>query len=198
MKEYYFPALSGNVDANGKPIIFRTIVINGYGSAPVRVITGAIDRFCTNGIITGNYNHELRRHTSSKNIDVKHFMSIVRASIENFGGLIRQFNEWQEVKVNEETFQDFLHKLEVSPRLTECLVDRFKMEDGPTRGWNLWGAYSTLTYYATHIDEDAGFGKRDTGYDNDAATLLSREEKMVRWMSSKIAGEVFGKKLETV
>ncbi len=192
MKEYIFPNLAGNVDKTDKPIVFRTIVINGYGGSAVKVITGAIDFYCTNGIVRGSFEREFKRHTSAKNLDVKTFTTAVAKSVQEYGGLIRKFKEWQDIPVNEETAKEFIDRLNLSEKLSESLLERYTLVDGPDRGDNLWGLYSTLTYYASHVGAEEGFGVRNTGADNSEAIRIDREQRVAKWMTSQAAKDIFG------
>jgi hypothetical protein len=48
----------------GSSIAFRAIFVNGYGGTSFGCKVGAINFFCTNGMITGEHDAVYRRHTS--------------------------------------------------------------------------------------------------------------------------------------
>lgn len=195
MKEYVFRNIGLTVDKPDKPILFRTIVINGYGGSSVKVITGAIDSYCSNGIVRGSFEKEFKRHTSAQNVDVKQFTNAVQKSIVEYASFMAKLNTWKDIEVPEETAMEFLQKLVMSDKLREGLMERFTLVDAPDRGQNLWGLYSSLTYYASHIGGDE-FKIRDTGTDNKAAIRIHREQQVAKWMNSLAAHETFGTRLD--
>jgi hypothetical protein len=61
--------MSGSMQADtslaGSDVAFRAIFHNGYGGTSLGcIIGGAINAFCTNGMILGDYDVVYRRHTS--------------------------------------------------------------------------------------------------------------------------------------
>jgi len=86
---------------------------------------------------------------------------------------------------------ELVNNNKMAQRLSEQLLERYKQVDSLERGENLYGLYSTLTYWASHNDEQWGFGIRDTGNDHEFSTQLDRGHKVRTWITSAEAKKLF-------
>jgi hypothetical protein len=65
IRDYIFPSIAAPIESRKSDIAFRAIVINGYdGTSSFKFYHGAIDFFCSNGMVTGSYDMIVKRHTS--------------------------------------------------------------------------------------------------------------------------------------
>jgi hypothetical protein len=65
LREYVFPRLRCVLRRGAKSVIgFRLIVQNGYGGSALRLHAGAIEFYCMNGMIIGDYQSAYNKHTS--------------------------------------------------------------------------------------------------------------------------------------
>lgn len=168
-REYIFPDICFASPERDK-IAFRVIVQNGFGTGAIKLLAGAIDFFCTNGLIIGEYTSTYAKHT--KGLSISKFEEAVRGSVQMFWknrelleGLAgrrvlsaQRVQKWMEDKFGE--------------RLGAKLYRQYLIE-AKTRGATLWAVYSALTYYSSHADGD--FTLRNTGNDHAAATMVKRE-----------------------
>lgn len=53
----------------GREVAWRIILLNGHGRSAIRIFTGAIDTFCTNGSITGDFEAIYAKHSSGLTIN---------------------------------------------------------------------------------------------------------------------------------
>lgn len=171
LREYQFPNV--RCDSPGvSDIAFRTIVKNGFGGSSIALYTGAIDFFCTNGMISGKYDCMYARHT--KGLRLTDITQRVRRSIKAFYENNATWWRWYGNSITIEEAKVFLLD-RYSERLAEKLLRQYRIETH-SHGENMWALYSAMTYYATHDEGD--FATRNTGVDHSATTLLKREEQV--------------------
>jgi hypothetical protein len=178
-----FPSLTEDLiqaRGNATALTFRLLLWNSFdGSSPVRLAAGAIDGFCTNGMIFGSYDLFGKRHTKG----------FSQTDLEKFVG--NSFLLFQEkiTELRRETFkpieltqaEDFLKK-NFSERRAAQLLERFTVE-AVERGATVWALRSALTYYASH--NSSQFAVRNTGQDSSAAVLYGRENEVASLFSSR-------------
>ena len=170
-REYVFPNIKCNVGGGTRSdIAFRLIAQNGYGESALRMHAGAIEFYCSNGMIRGEYESVYRRHTSG--LILSGVADAVDKALEVFADSQNVWREWARKPVRNLDAMELFRELARTDRLTEKLNDHY-MRERDARGDNLWAVYSTLTYYASHSDGE--FAIRDTGMDNAALTMLERE-----------------------
>jgi len=190
--EYIFPNLTGEVETKtGHKTSFklRYIAKNTFdGSAALILYSGDIDMFCTNGLISGSYDVTRKRHT--KNFNVDGFMNIFDKSVERYKEQVEKYQVWADTQLKDkatEKVKELFRKLTDAPddpkksnTLSDRLLDQFRIEK-VNRGNNLFAVSSALTAYSSH---DSGrFPLTKVGNQN---TLLKRQEKVGKWMSSKV------------
>jgi hypothetical protein len=177
-----FPALTEDVQqmrGRSTGLIFRILGWNSFdGSSPVKFSTGAIDGFCTNGMIWGEYDLFGRRHTAGFNeADLSKFFA---AAFSSFQEKIRLLRIEAQKPLDITAAEKFL-KSKFSERRAAQLLERFAIES-QERGASLWALRSALTFYASH--NSSQFGVRQTGLDNEARTLYQREDEVRRVVES--------------
>ncbi len=184
MREYIFNDITAKVAGNN--IAFRAIVQNGFGNSSVKIIVGAIEYYCTNGIIIGTADRKVRRHTSGLNVAA--LSSYITNSLNLFEKSAEQWCRWTKIGLTDKVVQRFFDELVdaqyLSERLSRRLYRRFQHEKSG-RGSTLWALTSALTYYSSHDDEDQGFGVRKTERDHHASTMMGREEQVRKIIRSK-------------
>lgn len=175
--EIVLPALGGDVETtNGfkSRTAFRVILRNTYdGTGSVRLLTGLIDFFCTNGALVGDVDVGAFRHT--KGLSVERLVKQVERSVERFAADMGRIRAWARHGVDREMVAEALKHLPgMSDRRQERLLAAYDREVG-VRGNNFWSLMSALTADATHG------AVRDTGNDHAAATILDRQVQAARW-----------------
>jgi len=177
-----FPRLTEDlVQARGNKtaLTFRLLLWNSFdGSSPVRLAAGAIDGFCTNGMIFGSYDLFGKRHTKGfSQVELEKF---VGNSFVLFQDKITELRRETFAPIELTQAEEFLKK-NFSERRAAQLLERFAIE-AQERGATVWALRSALTYYASH--NSSQFAVRNTGADSAAAVLYGRENEI----SSLFAG----------
>lgn len=174
-REYRFPSIYVDSPERDK-IIFRVIIQNGFGTGAIKMYAGAIDMYCTNGMIIGDYATVYAKHT--KGVEIKRFEEMVRAAIDVFWKNRDFYNNLRGKTVKSDTDVELWLEHHFGDRLAVRLFHQYVIEKR-TRGTNsLWALYSALTYYASHNSGD--FQTRNTGNDHVAATMIKRETDVKR------------------
>ena len=177
-----FPQLTEDLvqaRGNATALTFRLLLWNSFdGSSPVRLAAGAIDGFCTNGMIFGSYDLFGRRHT--KGFSQKDLSDFVGNSFVLFQEKITELRRETFAPIELTQAEEFLKK-NFSERRAAQLLERFAIE-AQERGATVWALRSALTFYASH--NSSQFAVRNTGQDSAAAVLYGRETEI----SSLFAG----------
>ena len=171
-RQYVFPEIRVKSKKNSKSdIAFRVVVINGFGNSAIKVYSGAIDFFCMNGMISGEYGLSSVRH--SVNVQIERVSNPIAMSLKAFKIQNNNWLEWQEVNVNHREVVSFLESSISSKKLRDSVEMQIQREY-QSRGTTKWAVYSALTYYATHDKGDFAVNKRSAG--NEASILFKREK----------------------
>jgi hypothetical protein len=145
------------------------------GSTSNNVISGAIDFFCTNGMVTGDYSKIRKKNT-------RHFdMGRITHEMEGIYDRWVDHNAWcqklaeKDVSVNalKTALEDILPE-RASKNMLNSVLDEFSV-----RGANAWAVYSAFTQYASHEDR---FGFRQTANDNTLERQFKRNEDVAKWI----------------
>ena len=152
------------------------------GSCSNQVFFGAIDFFCTNGMIRGDHDKVRRKNTSG--FSIERFTTQLRKSNEDFQMQTRRLQEWANQSLVNVDVRAFLEKLMKSERAADKMFTLYNQEVA-TRGRNVFALYSAFTNYATYADERNGFTMRNTGHDTAAVTMFNRENKVGQWIDSE-------------
>lgn len=175
-REYIFPTVAFDSPEKDK-IAFRIIIQNGFGTGAIKLYAGAIDFFCTNGLIHGEYTSTYAKHT--KGLQLSKFTEAVQGAVAVFWknkGMFDDLSSRSIKHIEDKTIRDWLID-KFNERLGEKLFRQFLIE-AQTRGRTLWALYSALTYYSSHAEGE--FSLRNTGNDHFAATMMKRENDVRR------------------
>jgi hypothetical protein len=181
IRDYIFPNITKDIGSSRSNVAFRVIVVNGYdGSSSFKFYHGAIDFFCTNGMVTGSYDMIVKRHTSG--LQVPKLTDRLRKSIDIFYKQADDWKKWVGKHITDEDAEECFKALpNVSERRVQQLMRQFLIEC-QSHGRTVWALYSAATYYAT---SNAGeFAVRETNNDHTATTLLNREQQIRSWINS--------------
>lgn len=180
LREYVFPGITCTIGARSD-IAFRLIVQNGYGGGALRIHSGAIEFYCSNGMIRGQYESAYRKHTAG--LVVSGLGNVVERSLATFADSQNLWRKWVNTPVQHQAAMDLFRELAGSDRLRENLQHQY-LREVDARGHNMWSVYSALTYYASHADGE--FKLRSTVQEQDtvASTMLQRELTVAKWIDS--------------
>ena len=182
MREYTFPSIR-KLTPEGRSLIFRVVVINGYGDNAIQIHAGAIDMFCTNGCIIGSFMSKYARHTSG--VSIKNVTSIVTRAHEAFITYADTIKVYASIRVEFEQVWDWLEK-HFSLVKARALIEQFKAESKcRAGGMTLWALHCALTNYATY---DNIITLRRTKADHKAQTMFGRELEVMKVINDKHHG----------
>lgn len=152
------------------------------GSCSNQVFFGAIDFFCTNGMIRGEHDKVRRKNTSG--FSVENFANQLRKSNEDFQMQTKRLQEWANKPLLVADVKAMLESLLKADRMADKMFSLYNQE-ASVRGQNVWALYSAFTNYASYADERNGFNMRNTGRDTNSQRMFDREHKVSRWVESK-------------
>lgn len=178
LREYVFPNMRCDININST-VAFRCIVVNGFGGSAVKLYVGAIDFFCTNGMVRGQFDHAVKRHT--KNLEISGLADRVRRSIDVFYKDADMYKQWAGRMLSADDVEYFFTHSGLSERLQEKLKRQYLIET-QSHSNTVWALYSAMTYYATH--DEGEFALRKTDNNHAASTLLRREESVMKLIAS--------------
>ena len=182
IRDYIFPNIATDIGSERSSVAFRTIIVNGYdGSSSFKLYHGAIDFFCTNGMVSGSYDMSGKRHT--KRLQIPNLQNKLRKSIDIFYKQADQWKHWVGKVISDEDAEECFKAMpNISERRVQQLMRQFAIEC-QSHGRTVWALYSAATYYAT---SDAGdFNVRETDQDHTASTLLNRETQVRSWLNTE-------------
>lgn len=170
-------------DKHSTTIAQRIIALHGIdGSCSNQVFFGAIDFFCTNGMIRGEHDKIRRKNTSNFSMD--RFIRDLRESTQSFYAQSERLQAWANKPLFVGDVKNMLESLLKSDRMSEKMLGLYNQE-ASVRGQNVWALYSAFTNYASYADERNGFNLRNTGKDTGAVSMFTREHKVSQWIESK-------------
>jgi len=159
----------------------RIISLHGIdGSCSNQVFFGAIDAFCTNGMITGEYNKIRRKNTC--NFSLATFIDELSKSRNNFYDFSNTLQTWAKTELINSDVEAFLQSLIPSERKAKRMNELYEVESHK-RGKNKWALYSAFTNYASYADDRNGFNLKNTGKDTQAISMFGREQEVSKWVS---------------
>ena len=171
LRQYVWQNRSFEADTVSK-INFRTIIMKGNdGSGSIRILFGAIDAFCTNGMIIGDYDLIARRHTGEFAPKLEYFKERLETGWKIFNDLPADIYRMRNQVLDIDQVREILKRMNTSDRFIELIALRWHQEN-MARGYrsqgNLWTLYSALTWWATH------YQVRQTGSGRDEMVRLQR------------------------
>ena len=172
-----------NTDKHTTTLGNRIISLHGIdGSCSNQAFFGAIDFFCTNGQISGDYDKIRKKNTSNFTLDG--FIKELQRARTDFYTETAKMQVWAETSTKHVNVQSLLEDMIASKRKAEKMYSLYCAE-ASTRGHNKWALYSAFTNYATFADERNGFNLRNTGNDTQAISMFAREQEVSKWVSDR-------------
>lgn len=187
--EYILPKMKGSVETDTghkTEIGLRFILKNTFdGSSSVVFYGGVIDFFCTNGMISGEYDVTKKRHT--KNFSVDGFLAAFDNSIDRHQDIVMQYQRWADKKIyNTDKVVRLFRKLstgnEQEPKKKNGLSGKLfaqYIDEASVRGNNVFSLVSAMTHYASHDDDR--FPLRSN---SDSDSMFNRQETVRKWLNS--------------
>ena len=160
----------------------RLIAVHGIdGTASPATWFGAIDFFCTNGMITGDYDKVRKKNTSGFTLSgFQHELSKAKTDFDTQG---KKLQLWADTDLTYVSVPTLLDEIIKSERKSKKMYELY-MQEASVRGHNKFALYSAFTNYASYADERNGFSLRNTGNDTQAVSMFSREQEVSKWIST--------------
>ena len=181
-REYIFNDLK--CDVKQGDVSYRAIVGNSYGNKSVTLLSGAIDGWCSNGMIFGVHEKNARKHTSG--ITMRGIASWIDVSIKRFVEHGKRIQTYEAVQIGPQMeidlFTHLLDKKHMSKHMVKSMIEDMHAEHikrgRVTQHPSMWHFYSALTNWASHADV------RDTGNDHEANTRIQRSQHVERMIKA--------------
>jgi len=190
MMDMVLPNVTARIesDKHSTTIAQRIIALHGVdGSCSNQTYFGAIDFFCTNGMIRGEHDKIRRKNTANFSMD--RFIRDLRESTQSFYAQSERLQGWANKPLYVGDVKAMLEALLKSDRASEKMFGLYNQE-ASVRGENVWALYSAFTNYASYADERNGFNLRETGKDTQAVSMFQREHKVSQWIESPVFKEL--------
>jgi len=184
MMDTTFPNVKVNVETSKHKteIAQRVIALHGIdGSCSNQVFYGGIDFFCTNGMISGEYDTVRRKNTLLFSLD--RFINELRRAKQDFYEHGRKLQTWASTHIGAVQVEELLSTVMSSDSKADKMLSVY-FSEAATRGHNLFSLYSAFTNYSSHANENNGFKLRDTGNDTQAQSMFRREQDVSKWIST--------------
>jgi len=169
-------------DKHTTTIAERIIALHGVdGSMSNQVFFGAIDFFCTNGQIRGEYDKVRRKNTSNFSIDT--FIDELQNAKQDFYAQSQKLQSWANIKLDGVDVAEIIKNIVKSDRKAEKMSSLYYNEVA-NRGANVFSLYSAFTNYSSYADERNGFSLKNMGNDTESLSMWNREQEVSKWISS--------------
>lgn len=178
-REYIFPDIAV-VSPEKDKIAFRIVIENGFGTGAIKLHAGAIDFFCTNGIILGEYTSAYAKHTSGLTLD--RFHRAVKDAIRMFWTESERWQNLKNLKLKDDDTIKLWLKDEFGERLASKLFHQFEIERRARGGSHMWALFSVFTQWSSHEHIQP---MRNTANDHAASTMMQRETRVRRLFSNE-------------
>ena len=183
-RKYTFPAFSKPIETrkHQTEVALTVALVQSYdGSTSNGFVTGLLDFFCTNGMISGDYTKGNKRHTSGFNLS--NFILDMDKVVRDF---YKDIQRYQVMASTDIMVTQAEATIEALPGMSERMQERMKdqyLTEVSTRGSNVWALASALTYYSSHNSEEFPI-KGSASNDNVTRSLLDRSRQVNKWMNS--------------
>ena len=185
-RKYTFPAFSKPIETrkHSTEVALTVALVQSYdGSTSNGFVTGLLDFFCTNGMISGDYTKGNKRHTSGFNLT--NFILDMDKVVKDFYNDIQRYQIWAGTDIPVVHAEGVIEALPgMSDKLAKGIKDQY-LTEVQTRGSNVWALASALTYYSSHNSEEFPI-KGSAANDNVARALLDRSRKVNTWLRSSV------------
>ena len=184
MMDVTFPNVKVNVETHKHKteIAQRVIALHGIdGSCSNQVYYGGIDFFCTNGMISGEYD-TVRRKTTLL-FSLNSFIDELRRAKQDFYEHGRKLQTWASTHIGAVQVEELLSTVMPSDSKADKMLSVY-FSEAATRGHNLFALYSAFTNYSSHANDNNNFKLRDTGNDTQAQSMFRREQDVSKWIST--------------
>jgi hypothetical protein len=142
------------------------------------VFFGAIDFFCTNGMIRGEHDKVRRKNTTFFSMPT--FERQLQRSKDDFYFQALRLQVMADTSLKDVNVKALVESIIKSEKKSDKMLTLYNQETS-VRGHNVFALYSAFTNYASYADERNGFNLRNTGVDTRAVNMFNREHEVAKW-----------------
>lgn len=163
---------------------FRVVVMNSFnGSKSCTLLAGAIDFFCTNGMISGEFDRLSSTHHARLNAD-KLSLFLNQAYLA-FGKDTEIMKSAVGVSCTPDAGKDLLLKLNETDKFKDNIRTAL-LDNMYQRGDNLWAVISTATWWASVEGDNWAVPRSDAAMNNAPIRRIERQREVRTWMKKHI------------
>jgi hypothetical protein len=160
----------------GSSVAFRAIFHNGYGGTSLGCIIGAINAFCTNGMILGDYESVYRRHTSG--LDASVALAWLNAGVEKWDVGVERWHRWARTGISQTMITAAIEGMSDNEHHRKCMVSVFGTYTEKYDN-TLFALYQTLTDFASHYEGYKLRAVNNNSPHEREFTLLAKAERVM-------------------
>jgi hypothetical protein len=175
-----FPKLTTSLA--GSSLNFRAIFHNGYGGTSLGCIIGAINAFCTNGMILGDYESVYRRHTSG--LDATVAADWLKAGMGKWDVGVERWHRWMGEYPTVAQERDAIKAMSDNPQHQQRMSREMDLRYIPKYGNTLFALYQTLTDFASHYEDYKLRAVNNNSPHEREFTLLAKAERIMERLAA--------------
>jgi hypothetical protein len=161
----------------GSNVAFRAIFVNGYGGTSFGCKIGAINAFCTNGMITGEHDVVYRRHTSG--LDAAIAVDWLRAGMGKWDVDVERWHCWMKEHPTVAQECDAIKAMSDNTQHQQRMARELDLKYIPKYGNTLFALYQTLTDFASHYEDYKLRAVNNNSPHEREFTLLAKAERIM-------------------
>ena len=177
-------------------LYFRVIIKNGFDKSTSFVaLAGAIDGFCTNGAIFGEFVQVRQRHV--KALDMTGFSAWLKSAYEQFGKEITTVQQFQLHTITAQALPSvrrLLFNLAPDNKRFQENIGSELMKNIEYHGHNMWAVVSTATWWASTQEEGWAVPSSEASQLVAPARTLDRQQSVRRWIANHVKPYMAGEK----
>jgi hypothetical protein len=166
----------------GSSVAFRAIFHNGYGGTSLGCIVGAVNYFCTNGMILGDYETVYRRHTSG--LDASIVADWLKAGMGKWDVGVERWHRWVKQTANADMIRDAITAMSDNEQHRTRMASVLDKTYVPKYGWTRFALYQTLTDFASHYEEYKLRAVNNNSPHEREFTLLTKAERIMERLAA--------------
>jgi hypothetical protein len=166
----------------GSDIQFRTIFWNGYGGASFGAIIGAVNHFCTNGSVLGDFETTYRRHTAG--LDLSIAADWVKEGLKKWEVVNKKWMGWTIDNPTVAEEREAFAAMSDNEQHRARMAREHQLKYIPKYGNTYFALYQTLTDYATHFDDYKQRAVNSNSSHEREMTMLAKAERVMERLAA--------------
>jgi hypothetical protein len=166
-------------------LYFRVIIKNAFDTSTSFVaLAGAIDGFCSNGRIFGEFVQVRQRHVKALNMEG--FAEWLKGAYEQYGREIATIEQMQLNLVTHDQARELLLKLSPDNKKFAENIGAVLLDNIGYHGSNLWAVVSTATWWSSTQEEGWAVPSAQASQLVAPVRTLDRQQAVQRWTNAVV------------